>query len=215
MKLNFRKCKWILCRTYHPSSQGDEYFFNNLDKALDIYSKYDKVLFVGDFNTEIVEQHIESFLYMHELCDLVKGKTCVKNIQDPSCIDLLSTNNFYAFQQTITICTGVSDCHKLVLTVLKTTFPRSQPKEITCRDYEQFDPSKFKNEPKNVPTKENIDNSTRFDEQFLKVLNSLAPLKRKSLSDNHEPYISKTLSKAIMKRSYLEKIYFKNEQIIP
>ena len=72
---------------------------------------------------------------MHELCNLVKEKICFKNIGNPSCIDVLLTNNVYAFQQTkITICTGLSDCHKLVLTVLKTTVPRREPKEITCRD---------------------------------------------------------------------------------
>ena len=166
-------------------------------------------MLVGDFNTEISEQRIESFLYMHELCNLVKEKTCFKNMQNPSCIDLLLTNNVYAFQQTSAICTGLSDCHKLVLTVLKTTVPRSQPKEITYRDYKQFDPSKFKKELKNVLTKENIDSCTKFDEQFLKVLNIHAPLKRKLLRANHAPYISKTLRKAIMRRSYLEKIYFK------
>ena len=32
----------------------------------------------------------------------------------------------------------LSDCHKLVLTVLKTAVPRSQPKEITYRVYKQF-----------------------------------------------------------------------------
>ena len=48
VELNFRKCKWLLCGTYHPPSQSDEYFFNNFDKALDTYSKYDKVLLVGD-----------------------------------------------------------------------------------------------------------------------------------------------------------------------
>ena len=82
-------------------------------------------------------------------------------MQNPSCIDLLLTNNVYAFQQTTTICTGLSDCHKLVLTVLKTTVPRSQPKEITYRDYKQFDPSKFKKELKNVLTKENVDTYER------------------------------------------------------
>ena len=65
VELNFTKCKWLLCRTYHPPSQSDEYFFNNLDKAIDTYSRYDKVLLVGDFNTEISEQRIESFLYTH------------------------------------------------------------------------------------------------------------------------------------------------------
>ena len=84
------------CGTYHPPSQSDEYFFNNLDKAPDTYSKYDKVLLMGDFNTEISEQRIESFLYMHELCNLVKEKTPFKNLQNPSCIDLLLTT-VYAF----------------------------------------------------------------------------------------------------------------------
>ena len=40
----------------------------------------------GDFNTEISEQRTESFRYMHELCNLVKEKTCFKNVQNPSCI---------------------------------------------------------------------------------------------------------------------------------
>ena len=53
----------------------------------------------------------ESFLYMHEPCNLVKEETCFKNMQNPSCIDLLLTNNVYAFQQTVTICTGLSNYH--------------------------------------------------------------------------------------------------------
>ena len=67
IELNFRKCRWLHSRTYHPPSQNDEYYFNYLDKALDSYSNYEKVLLVGDFNTEITEHYIESFLYKHEL----------------------------------------------------------------------------------------------------------------------------------------------------
>ena len=52
-------------------------------------------------------------------------------MQNPSCIDLLLTNNAYAFQQTIATCAGLSGCQKLFLTVLKTTVPRIQPKQIT------------------------------------------------------------------------------------
>ena len=39
------------------------------------------------------------------------------------------------------------------------------------------------------------------------------PLKKKVLSANPPSYISKTLAKAIMRRPYLEKNYFKKEQI--
>ena len=120
-ELNFRKCKLLLCGTYHPPSQNDEYYFNYLNKTLDTYSNYKKVLLVGDFKIEITEHYMESFLYEHELSNLVKEKTCFKNMQNPSCIDLLLTNNSCAFQQTTAVCSGLSECHKLALTVLKTS----------------------------------------------------------------------------------------------
>ena len=34
LKLNFRKCKWLLCATYQPPSQSDEYFLITLIRAL-------------------------------------------------------------------------------------------------------------------------------------------------------------------------------------
>ena len=189
----FRKCKWLLCGTYHPPSQNEEYFFNFLDKALDTFSNYEKVSVVGNFNTEIMEHYIESFLYEHELSNLVKEKTCFKNMRNPSCIDLLLTNNSYAFQQTTTVCPGLLDCHKLVLTVLKTSIPKGNPRPITYRDYKTFDSLKFNNELKNALTIENIDNCTNFAEKFLKVLDKHAPLKRKILRANYVSYVSKTL----------------------
>ena len=56
--------------------------------------------------------------------------TCFKNANNPSTIDLFLTNNSLAFQNTTTTLTGFSDCHKLVLTVLKTTFSENKPKEL-------------------------------------------------------------------------------------
>ena len=46
----------------------------------------------------------------------------------------------------------------------------------------------------------------------MKVLNRHAPLKKKILRANHSPYLSITLIKAIMRRSYLEKKYFKKNK---
>ena len=50
-----------------------------------------------------------------------------------------------------------------------------------------------------------------FEELFLKVLGKHAPVKKKVVRANHANYISKPLRKAIMKRSYLEKVYFKKQ----
>ena len=68
-------------------------FFENLDKAIDVYSHYEKVLLAGDFNAEISEFCLDSFLYQHELKNLVKEKACFKNVSNPSCIDLFLKNN--------------------------------------------------------------------------------------------------------------------------
>ena len=40
IELNFRKCRWLLCATYRPPSQNHNYFFDNIDKYLDVYSTY-------------------------------------------------------------------------------------------------------------------------------------------------------------------------------
>ena len=47
-----------------------------------------------------------------------------------SCIDLILTNNAMAFQNTTTVFTGLSDFHKLVLTVLKTSITKSKPQKL-------------------------------------------------------------------------------------
>ena len=61
LELNFRKCKWLLVGRYHPPSQNDHYSFENLDKAIDIYIHYQKVLLVGNFNAEISEFCLDFF----------------------------------------------------------------------------------------------------------------------------------------------------------
>ena len=66
-EINFRKRKWLLCGAYHPPSQRDEHFFKTLIRLLILIVRMIKVLLVGDFTTEISEQHIDYFLYMYEL----------------------------------------------------------------------------------------------------------------------------------------------------
>ena len=79
VELNFRKSKWLLGGLYHPPSQLRQDFFNILDKALDVYSNYKNVLLFGDFNAQIEETHLDTFLYQHELANINKEPTCYKN----------------------------------------------------------------------------------------------------------------------------------------
>ena len=50
VKLNFRKCKWLLLGTYHPPSQSDQCFFENVNEELDTYSYYEKIVLTGNLN---------------------------------------------------------------------------------------------------------------------------------------------------------------------
>ena len=152
IELNFRKAKWLLFETYRSQTQSDSYYFNNLDKAFDLYSHYYKKLLVGDFNTEVSDV-LSIFFYQHDLENLVKEKTCFKNANNPSIIDLFLTNNILAFQNTTTTFPGLSDCHKLVLTVLKTTSFKNKPKELFYRDYKKFNVSDFNDELKIIFSK--------------------------------------------------------------
>ena len=156
---------------------------------------------------EISEFCLDSFLYQHELKNLVKEKASFKNVSNPSCIDLFLTNNALSFQHTETVSTGLSDFHELVLTVLKTTISKSKPREIHYRNYNKFDSLKFNVDLKNAFAHEKIKPCIQFDEVFMKVLNRHAPLKKKIPRANHSSYMSKTLRKAIMRRSYLENKY--------
>ena len=135
---NFRKCKWQLSGIYHPLSQSDQYFFDRLDNALDVYSNYENILLVGDFNTQIGETCPDTFLYQHELKNVNKEPTCYKNSKRPSCIDFILTNNRRSFFKINTLFTGSSDFHKLVLSVFKTTFCKSKLKRNNIQKFQEF-----------------------------------------------------------------------------
>ena len=53
-------------------SQYDQYYFVALDKVLDSCSSYDRIVLIGDFNSEDHETCMETFLYQHNLKNIVK-----------------------------------------------------------------------------------------------------------------------------------------------
>ena len=129
VEINLRKSKWLLCGTYHPPSQSDQYHFDNIDKALDVYCQYEKVVLVGDFNAQIKEEGFGDFLFQHELKRVNVKPSCYKNPDNPSCADFILTKRPLIFYKSNCVFTGLSDCHKLVMSVFKTTFSKSKPKK--------------------------------------------------------------------------------------
>ena len=125
-EINLRKKKWVLFSVYRPPTQSQDYLLENLGRALDHYSEnYENFMSIGDFNMTETEEQLKNFLDLYSLKNLVHEPTCYKS-ETARCIDLVLTNRNRRVQQTTTVETDLSDFHKMVVTVLKTTFPKTR-----------------------------------------------------------------------------------------
>ena len=219
VKINLRKSNFLLLLvgTYHSKhpvyGTNDFDFFEQIGLSLDVYSNYDKFLLAGDFNVQIGESTIDDFLYEFSARNLVKEPTCFKSQDNPSCIDLFLTNSSTSFQCTQTVSTGLSDFHKMIVTVLKSTFPKVKPKIVLYRDYSKFITSKFHSDIRDELHNRKVKDYGLLEEVFVGVLNKHAPYKKKLIRANHKPYMTKALRKAIMRRSHLENKFYKNRTV--
>ena len=215
VEVNLRKTKLLLFGGYRSDHKvygvSEDDFLKELSFALDKYSTYERVLLAGDFNIDIGEEILQDFLFEQNYKNLVKEKTCFKSIENPSCIDLFLTNSHASFQSTTTIATGLSDFHKMVLTVMKTTFPKAEPKIVYYRDYKNFDLYNFRTDLREQLSRTTEKDYFHFELIFLKVLEVHAPMKKKVLRANDKPFMTKALRKAIMRRSALKNRYLKNK----
>ena len=55
--------------------------------------QFENRIIIGDFNVEEKETNIKDFLIKFNMVNMVKEPTCYKNLIQPSCIDLIITNN--------------------------------------------------------------------------------------------------------------------------
>ena len=78
-------------------------------------SKYDNFIILGDLNSEPTESAVRDFCQIYGCKNLIKDNTCFKNLEKPSCIDLIITNRPKCFHNS----TEFSDFHKMTLTVMK------------------------------------------------------------------------------------------------
>ena len=112
-----------------------------------------------------------------------------------------------SFCKTCTIQTGLSDCHKMIATFLRTSFKRIPSKNIVYRDYKHFNPNEFLHELDLEMNKDKFYNSDKpydnFSDLFKTITGEHASIKQKSVRSNNAPFMKKELRKAIMDRSRL------------
>ena len=135
VEINLRKKKWLLCCSYNPKKSLISNHLKEIGNNLDLLSsKYDNYLLMGDFNAKPNEPAISDFCEIYNTNNIIKEK-CFKNaskiLRNLTCIDLILTNKPRSFQNATVIKTGLSDFHKMFLTVMKMYHCRQKPSVIT------------------------------------------------------------------------------------
>ena len=176
---------------------------------MDLYSsKYDNFFLLGDLNSQPSEPTIKDFCQLYSCKNIIKDNTCFKNVQNPSCIDLIITNRPKSFQNSVVIETGLSDFHKMSLTVMKVFYKKQKPNIIEYRDYRNFDNDFFMADLRDQISKIGYQNVVLNFDLFKKtadrMLHKHIPLKKRYVRANEAPFMNKKIKKEIMKRSRLK-----------
>ena len=169
MEINLTKSKFLLIGAYHSTHEvhgtSDDVFLRNMSNVIDRYSS----------SYEKCRRATSNFLGEFQAKNLVKEPTCYKNQSNPSCVDLLITNGPRSFMKTTTVSTGLSDFHKMVVTVMRSTFTKAEPITVKYRDFSRYNKILFGND-----LKRNLVNQPNDYDTFERIfLASLAPQKTK------------------------------------
>ena len=110
--------------------------------------------------------------------------------------------------------TGLSDFHKMTLTVLKSSFAKQKPRVLIYCNYKFFNNTLFRDQVLNKLTNSNLQTSDKdlkhFKETCLSVVNTIAPLKSRFIRANQASFINKEIQRAVMIRSKLRKKILKS-----
>ena len=194
-----------LCCSYNPKYSQISHYLKETGKDLDVLtSKYD--ILMDDFNAEPADTGVSDFCEIYNLKNRIREKPCFKNPNNPSCIDLIITKKSKSFQNSIVIEIGLSDFHKMCITVMKMYYSKQKPSIIHYHKFKDFNNDSFIKDLQTLLTKSFNEEAIPFQalrEPVNVTLEKNVPTKKRYARANQAPYMNKKLSKKIMKRSPL------------
>ena len=128
LEINLGKEKLLIFGTYKPPNINNISFLNELYNAITFNSTlYKNCVLLGDLNivqdNTQLQNFCESFLFEH----LIKKPTCYKG-DTPTDIDHIITNIPKLFMKSMASETGISDHHKMIMTISLLNLQKVNPK---------------------------------------------------------------------------------------
>ena len=110
---------------------------DSIGKAISSLSaRHENFILISDFNAEECDTTIKYDIYSFK--NLIKDASCFKNPDKPKCIDLMLTNRNTSFQNSCVIDRGLSDFHKMTVTILRSHLKKLGHNIITARTIKIF-----------------------------------------------------------------------------
>ena len=104
-------------------------FTSEIKNILTFYwSTHDNILLMGNLDMTLDNPNFNQLIEDHELTALISEPTCFKNI-NPTSIESLLTSKKTRFMNTLAFETGLSDHHKFIGAMLRSTFSKGKPKK--------------------------------------------------------------------------------------
>jgi hypothetical protein len=218
-ELKIRKEIWYIILVYKNPDVSNNILLSKLIKVYEcLISKAKEIILLGDLN---INMKVEDNDLKNELCDvynltnLIKEPTCYKK-PEGTLIDPIIVRHAKRFKNSINIFCDSSDFHHLVGCISKLHLPPRKPFKIAYRTLKNFNENDFKLDVSRIPFHISdifIDEGDKYwvrNKLFTDVLNDHAPLKERSIKEDHIPYMNSILRKEMYKRSMLKNIHKKN-----
>ena len=162
-----------------------------------------KLLWVILMRWLATQSEVASFMTDFSLSSLFHDPTCFKS-GDGRCIDLILSNKSRSFQESNSFETSISDHDHLVYTMFRSKYTKAPPQTFPYRSFRKLSTYDFRKD-----LVEALSKTVPGDFQFLsgaieQVLDVHAPEKKRVVRGNQNPYITKALRMAIMRRSFLK-----------
>ena len=134
-----------ICKiTRLPQNNELKTFFEEINLSLfTLVNEYDYIILIGDLNLNTKSKYITTCYYSnlrdtYDFTNLIKANTYFKS-SNQSSIYVILINWSKSFQGSGIVITGLSDCHKMILTFFRSYFPRCSPKTTTHRSFRYFE----------------------------------------------------------------------------
>ena len=139
LEINLRNEKLLIFGTYKHLNISNDSFLNELYNAITFYSTlYKNCVLLGDLNivrdNTQLQNFCESILFEH----LIKKATCHKG-DAPTRFDDIKLNTPKRFMKSVALETGISDRHRMIVTVFRSRFAKGKLKNFYYRCYEMYD----------------------------------------------------------------------------